>query len=88
MSDPDSKDGLESKSSKRKRPAMLLNMSKISEPPPPGDSGSFTAIITGAVDMEHKPGEFEPPATSKLEEKGIRGVSYCKRKARSCSSTR
>jgi len=55
---PDSRDGLESKSSKSKRPALLVNEGKI-KAPPPGRLWFVYSNYDGAWIMEYKRGEFE-----------------------------
>jgi len=55
---PDSRDGLESKSSKSKRPALLVNAGKITAPPP-GRLWFVYSNYDGAWIMEYKRGEFE-----------------------------
>jgi hypothetical protein len=53
-----SRDGLESKSSKSKRPAMLVNAGKIAASPP-GRLWFVYSNYDGAWIMEYKRGEFE-----------------------------
>ena len=55
---PGSRDGLESKSSKSKRLALLVNAGKIAAPPP-GRLWFVYSNYNGAWIMEYKRGEFE-----------------------------